>query len=85
MVLVEPKNAICHLHPLIVQNCLIQCKSTGLKRVALELFGNMEHHHLNIAMEKQCFGKKNDMIGGTFVVIGMVENAYQKVVLEIKY
>ena len=39
------------------------------------LFGRMGLLHLNIAMEKQCFGKMEDMIGGTIVVVGMAENA----------
>ena len=54
---------------------LIQCIKIDLKRVAQVLFGRMGLLHLNIAMEKQCFGKMEDMIGGTIVVVGMAENA----------
>ena len=39
------------------------------------LFGRMGLLQLNIAMEKQCFGKMEDMIGGTIVANGMAENA----------
>ena len=50
----------------------------NINRVVLQLFGKMDIHHMSIAGESPCFGKIH-MIGGIFVVIGMVQSVYQKV------